>query len=123
MRGVAYQAHCSDARTCTGDEDGFTEETRGVEEGHGADERTEQILSGHQAGQHLIAEPPATMIQSHNDHGEVDEGDVQVCRWSRLLSWLKSHGMDLSQSAFHVERRPRTGISHLSIPPIPKVDI
>ncbi|KAF9653109.1 SET domain-containing protein [Thelephora ganbajun] len=46
-------------------------------------------------------------MQSHSDHGGVDEGDAQVCRWSELLSWLESHGMDLSPSAFHVERRPR----------------
>jgi len=36
--------------------------------------------------------------------------DVQVHRWTRLLSWLQRHGMDLSSSAFRVERRPRAGI-------------
>ena len=36
---MAYQTYRSDARTCTGDEDSLFEETRGVEEGHGTDER------------------------------------------------------------------------------------
>ena len=130
MRGVAYQAHRSDTRARTGDEDSFVEETRGVEEGHGADERAGSILSRQRArhhcqpGQQPIAESPVTMMQSHDDHGEEgDEGDLQVRRWSRLLSWLESHGMDLSPSAFHVERRPRAGIFHPFVSPTPKIDL
>jgi len=64
-------------------------------------------------------------MQSHNDHEwhrGVDEGDVQVRRWSRLLSWLESHGMDLSPSAFHVERRPRTGILLPFVSSTPNID-
>ena len=57
----------------------------------------------------MITESSA-MMGSHNGHCEAEEGDIQPQRWSRLLSWLESHGMDLSPSAFHVERRPRTGI-------------
>lgn len=107
-----YQAHRSDTRTCTGDEDGFVEETRGVEEGHGAGGRTETAftrckLDLERPGQRLIAgSPTMTMHSNSND----DERDVEVRRWGRLLSWLEGHGMDLSPSAFHVERRPRSGI-------------
>ena len=119
-RGAAYQTYCSDARTRTGDEDGFAEETRGVEEGHGAGERAESISSRYQAsGQRPIAESPMLMMQSNSNHDQVDEGDIQVRRWNRLLSWLKSHGMDLSPSAFHVERRPRAGIVHPPSSPTP----
>jgi len=122
---MAYQTYCSDARTCTGDKDGFAEETRGVEEGHGAGERAESISSRYQTSgrrlgtEVLMAESPATTMRSHSNHDQVDEGDVQVRRWSRLLSWLKSCGMDLSPSAFHVERRPRAGTSHPPISPTP----
>ena len=128
MRGVAHWAHRSDARTRTGDEDGFVEEARSIEEGHGADERAESVLSryatSYQPGQQLIAElSPVMMVQSYNDHGRANEGDIQVRRWSRLLSWLESRGMDLSPSAFHVERRPRAGIFHLPVSLTPKIDI
>jgi hypothetical protein len=50
------------------------------------------------------------VMQSHNDYGEGNEGDVQIRRWNRLLSWLEGHGMDVLPSALHVERRPRAGI-------------
>lgn len=63
------------------------------------------------------------MIQSDNNHRGVDEGDVQVRRWSRLLSWLESHGMDLSPSAFHVERRPRAGILLPFVSLTPMIDL
>lgn len=63
------------------------------------------------------------MMQSHDDHRQVDEGDIQVRRWSRLLSWLAGHGMDLSPSAFHVERRPRAGILLPFVFSTPKVDL
>ena len=127
IRGVVYQAHRSDARARTGDEDGFIDETRGVEEGHGTDERAEsKVRSKHvrcQPGQQLATESPVMMMRSSNDHGELDEGDVQVRRWSRLLSWLENHGMDLSPSAFRVERRRRAGIFHPFISLAPEVDI
>lgn len=64
-------------------------------------------------------------MQSHNDHEwhrGADKGDVQVRRWSRLLSWLESHGTDLSPSAFHVERRPKTGILLPFVSSTPKID-
>lgn len=126
-RGPAYRAYCSDARTRTGYEDGFVQEAGGVEEGHSTDERAESIISKYarrQPGQGLIAESSVTMIQSHDDHREVDgEGDVQVRRWSRLLSWLESHGMDLSPSAFHVERRPRAGIFLPFVSSTPIIDL
>lgn len=64
---------------------------------------------GSKPSQWLITESSA-MTESHHGRGEVDEGDVQLRRWSRLLSWLGSHGMDLSPSAIRVERRPRAGI-------------
>lgn len=115
---VVYRTYRSDTRTRTGDENGFVEETGRIEEGHATDvSGAESILSKYircqLPGERLVAESSATM-ESHDDHHEVDEGDVQLLRWSRLLSWLGSHGMDLSPSAFHVERRPRTGTSHLA---------
>lgn len=62
-------------------------------------------------------------MESYNNHCKVDEGDIQVRRWSRLLSWLESHGMHLSPSAFHVERRPRAGIFLLFVSSTPKVHL
>ena len=77
-----------------------------------------------QPGQWLIAESPTTlMMRSHHDHSGVDKGDVQVRRWSRLLSWLESHGMDLSPSAFHVECRPRAGIFLPFVSSTPIIDL
>jgi len=38
VAGTVHQAYRSDARTRTGDEDGFVEETGGIEEGHGRDD-------------------------------------------------------------------------------------
>ena len=61
------------------------------------------------------------MTDPFDSHNEMEE-NVQVRRWSRLLSWLESHGMDLSPSAFNVECRPRPGIPSF-IPLTPKADI
>ena len=125
-RGPAYRAYRSNARTRTGYEDGFVQEARGVEEGHSTSDRAESIISKYarcQPGQGLMAESSVMMMQSHNDHRGVGEGDVQVRRWSRLLSWLESHGMDLSPSAFHVERRPRAGVFLPSVSSTPIIDL
>lgn len=51
------------------------------------------------------------MTDPLNGHNGMEE-NVQVHRWSRLLSWLESHGMDLSPSTFRVECRPRPGAGY-----------
>lgn len=86
------ETYLADTRTCPGDEDGLSKQTRGVEYRHeGEAEETDGRMPGDGCPRLGRRRNRRVISRSHTMTGQRSETLLQ-CRWKNLLTWLEGHG-------------------------------